>query len=73
VNTTVAHAALAPHVGIVAVGLPADGPWIRWVWVKPGTLMVGYDPARLNRATVELVLTEQLGAWVDVDHTGVAR
>jgi hypothetical protein len=73
VTATLAPAAPAPRVGIVAVKLPADGPWIRWVWVKPGALMVGYDPNRLNRTTVELVLTEQLGAWVDIDSAEAAR
>jgi hypothetical protein len=73
VTTLLAPAAPAPRVGIVAVTLPEDGPWIRWTWVKPEALLVAYDPNRLNRTTVELVLTEQLGQWVDIDSAEAAR
>jgi hypothetical protein len=73
VTALLAPASPAPRVGIVAVPLPEDGPWMRAAWVDQDTLIVGFDPTRLNRSTVELVLSEQLGNWVDVDREEAAR
>lgn len=66
-QSTTAPAPILPRVGIVAVSLPADGPALRSVWLDPDALMVGYDPARLTRGLVELILTQQLGAYEDID------
>lgn len=74
-NTTLAPApaAVPPRVGIVAVALPEDGPWIRFAWVEQDALMVGYDPARADRRIVEVVLDTQIGKWIDIDHEEAAR
>jgi hypothetical protein len=56
-----------PRVGILELNLPADGDPMRSVWIDHETLLVGYDPARFTRHLVELVLDEQLGAYVDID------
>jgi hypothetical protein len=56
-----------PRVGIIAVSLPGDSEPIRSVWLDTDTLMVGYDPARLTRSLVELILREQLGDYTDID------
>lgn len=56
-----------PRVGIVAVSLPTDSEPLRWAWLDQDTLMVGFDPARLTRALVELILADRLGAYLDDD------
>lgn len=61
-----------PRVGIVAVTLPDDGEPLRWAWVETDALIVGFDPARLTHSLVGLVLTEWLGAYIDMD-SEVAR
>ncbi|GAB2696297.1 hypothetical protein [Kitasatospora kifunensis] len=66
-NAILAPVPILPRASIVAVTLPTDGDPLRSVWLDENILMVGFDPARLTRHLVELVLTEQLGAWIDGD------
>lgn len=66
-QSTTAPSPHLPRVGIVAVTLPADSYALRSVWLDADTLMVGYDPARLTRSLVELILSERLGAYLDID------
>lgn len=62
-----APAPILPRVGIVAVPLPADREPMQWAWVETDTLIVGYDPARLTRSIVKLLLDDRLGDYVDID------
>lgn len=71
-HSITAPAPSLPLVGIVAVSLPADDYALRSVWIDTDTLIVGYDPARLTRSLVELILREQLGDYLDID-SEVAR
>jgi hypothetical protein len=41
-----------PIVGLVAVALPVDTEPTRFTWVDDQLLMVGFDPARIDRDTV---------------------
>lgn len=66
-ESTTAPSPNVPRVGIVAVSLPADSYALRSVWLDTDTLMVGYDPARLTRSLVELILAQQIGAYLDID------
>lgn len=66
-TTLLAPAALPPRVAIIAVRLPADGYAVRIARYDQDTLIVGFDPDRLTRSTVELLLTAELGQWTDLD------
>lgn len=65
-QSTTALTPALPRVGIVAVTLPADSEPLRSIWLDTDTLMVGYDPARLTRSLVALILHEQIGAFEDI-------
>lgn len=71
-QSTTAPAPGLPRVGIVAVTLPADSEPLRWVWIATGRLIVGYNPARLTRHLVQVILGERLGDYLDID-SEVAR
>lgn len=51
-----------PTVGLVAVtGLPADTEPTRFTWVDRDLLMVGYDPARIDRDIVAWLIGHMYG------------
>jgi hypothetical protein len=66
-QSTITSPSDLPLVGIVPVRLPADSDPMRSVWLDQTTLIVGYDPARLTRHLVKLILDQNLGSYRDVD------
>lgn len=66
-QSTTAPAPNLPRVGIVAVSLPADSEPMRSIWLDEETLLVAFDPNRLTRPLVEIVILHEIGPFEDID------